>query len=163
MFLYYSLYAEYRYWNSHIFWFIIDRPSAPNPFFGIHAGKAVGHGTIIGTGSGSGTGISTNTGNGTTTGKSTGSGIGTSAMITQNTPAITNQIVSTTVPGPNFQRTVIFFHEYTLPGQDLFIRGGIDKRHRTGILKCNAEIYSPVFFVFFCIFFTLKGVEVDLP
>lgn len=135
MFLYYSLYAEYRYWNWHICWFITDRPSAPDPFFGIHAGKAVGHGT----GSGSGTGISTNTGNGTTTGKSTGSGIGTSTMITQSTPGSTNQIISTTtVPGPNFQRTVIFFHEYTLPGQDLFIRGGIDKWHRTGILKCSA-------------------------
>lgn len=93
-------------------------------FFEIHTGKAVGHGT----GSGSGTGKSTNTGNGTTTGKSTGSGIGTSTMITQSTPGSTNQIVSTTtVPGPNFQRTVIFFHQYTLPGQDLFIRGGINK------------------------------------
>ncbi|XP_064105510.1 alpha-amylase-like [Macrobrachium nipponense] len=35
-------------------------------------------------------------------------------------------------PVPGTARTVIFIHKITSPGQDLFIRGGIDSQHRPG-------------------------------
>ncbi|CAL1526033.1 unnamed protein product [Lymnaea stagnalis] len=59
------------------------------------------------------------------------------------TNGVNTEVVSTLAPtpsGPNWQRTVILVEKQTSPGQDLFLRGGLESSHTTG--GCSSADYQ---------------------
>lgn len=66
---------------------------------------------------------------------STGSfGGGSSGSGSQSVTSVPATPVPSVGPAPEgWARTVIMIERQTMPGQDLFIRGGIDHNHRQGI------------------------------
>ncbi|CAG2234202.1 AMY [Mytilus edulis] len=110
--------------------FIVDGPLAyPKTHFGLHTGNVIGN-VIVG-GSFSRRAVTDTT----------------SRVVTMSSQATTPSTITTTITSSSVttvrtttsspkckdtKRTVIFFQEYTVSGQYLFIRGGIDDNHRAG-------------------------------
>ncbi|CAG2253198.1 AMY [Mytilus edulis] len=133
--------------------FIVDGPLAyPKTHFGLHTGNVIGNVIVGGSFSRSTTKketttvpvSSTVTDSITTTGAVTDT---TSRVVTMSSQATTPSTITTTITSSSVttvrtttsspkckdtKRTVIFFQEYTVSGQYLFIRGGIDDNHRAG-------------------------------
>ncbi|XP_071127422.1 alpha-amylase-like [Mytilus edulis] len=129
--------------------FIVDGPLAkPNTHFGLHTGNVIGGGSFSKSTTKKETTTvpvsSTVTGSITTTGAVTDT---TSRVVTMSSPTTIPSTITTTMSSSSAttvrtstsspkcndtRRTVIFFQKNTVSGQYVFIRGGIDERHRSG-------------------------------